>query len=430
MEPHPPEKEQFKREVKSKLAWLSTPLALQWAAIILLLMTLIFALWSATTRAPQNKTSSASPTSTPKVTPTASATPAVKISTGPAPAAPLTPPAGYVIHVFAGNLGTARDLQFTPAGTLLVSDPKAQTVTALPDSDRDGVADSAKVVLGGGVDTHGLAFYGGKLYVAELGQVVRYNWDEATLTATPDKTLFDLPAVNDDHNKRTLVFDGSGHLFVSVGSTCNVCRETDNRNATIMQSDADGNNLRVYATGLRNAPFMAINPTNSELWATEMGRDYLGDNTPPDEIDSIADGGNYGWPICYGDKIHDTNFDKNTYIADPCARTIAPIFQVPAHNAPLGLAFIKSPQFPSTQQGDLIVAYHGSWNRTVPDGYKLVRLTVRGKAIVGTSDFLTGFITGRDVLARPVDITFDTSGNLFVSDDKAGAIYIIQKQPS
>ncbi|HSX01623.1 MAG TPA: PQQ-dependent sugar dehydrogenase [Candidatus Saccharimonas sp.] len=366
--------------------------------------------------------------------PTTSASPAATpapyaVSSGAAPGFAATLPPGYVIHQFASGLGAARDLVFTPGGTLLVSNPDARTVTALPDANHDGLADSAAVILHGGEDTHGLAFYQGQLYVAELTRVVRYHWDESTLTASFDKALFDLPSPNPDHNKRTLAISPDGRLFVSVGSTCNVCHEPDGRDATVIVSDTNGASPRVYATGLRNAAFLAINPATGELWSTEMGRDYLGDNLPPDEIDLVRDGQDYGWPICYGDRVHDTSFDHNTYIADPCARTAPPLWPVPAHNAPLGLAFIKSAQFPADQQGDLLVAYHGSWNRTVPDGYKVVRLHVQGNTITGSTDFLTGFISGRTVSARPVDLVFDATGSLYLSDDKTGTIYIIQKQP-
>jgi glucose/arabinose dehydrogenase len=381
------------------------------------------------------------PASTTPPAPTTSAAPAVAVSKGRAPAAPLQLPAGYIAHVFADGLGVARDLQFTPGGTLLISDPKANTVTALPDHNHDGVADAPKVVLRGtpGNDTvqpgaHGLAFHDGKLYVAETARVVRYNWDEASLTATLDRELFRLPTPGGNHGRRTLAFDTKGNLYVSVGSTCNVCRESDPRYATVLISDADGNNPHVFAAGLRNAPFLALNPTSGEIWTTEMGRDELGDNIPPDEINILRAGANnstanYGWPICYDDRIHDTQFDKAQYLADPCAQTIPPLFKVPAHNAPLGLAFIASSQFPAGQQGDLLVSYHGSWNRTVPDGYKVVRLTVRGNTVTGSTDFITGFISAdtRTVSGRPVDLTFDAAGNLYLSDDKTGAVYIIQR---
>lgn len=139
----------------------------------------------------------------------------------------------------------------------------------------------------------------------------------------------------------------------------------------------------------------------------------------------ISENGDYGWPTCYGDRIHDTDFDKNVYTEDPCLFTQSPVFKIPAHSAPLGLTFINSKQFPEDWQGDLLVAYHGSWNRSIPTGYKVVRMKVDGNAISGEEDFLTGFLQGNQALARPVDLIFDKAGFLYISDDKAGYIFKI-----
>ena len=347
------------------------------------------------------------------------------ISTGNVPKIPFVLPSGYVIHQFAEGLGSPRVMKFSPGGTLLVSDIQGNRIIALPDNKHQGAATSQKVVVSSGNHLHGLAFYGGKLYVAEVDKVVRYNWDERTLTASFDKVLFTLPG-NNDHNNRTITFDSSGRMYVSVGSTCDVCLESSPLSATVLISDADGNNPRVFAKGLRNAAFTAMNPVTNELWGTEMGRDYLGDNVPPDEINIIRAGADYGWPFCYGNKIFDTNFGRSQ--TDPCPNTQGPLYEIPAHSAPLGLSFINSPQFPGDWQNDLLVAYHGSWNRTVPSGYKIVHMKVVGNQITRVDDFLTGFLQGGMPLARPVDLVFDSLGNLYISDDKAGNIYLVQKQ--
>lgn len=348
------------------------------------------------------------------------------ISSGAKPDIPFNLPNGFVIHVFAKGLENPRDLQFTEGGTLLVSNPQVNKIIALPDKNNDGVADEKKSVIQEGNHIHGLAFYNGKLFVAEADKVVRYIWDEKNLTATKDKILFSLPQ-NNNHNNRTLSFNNNGQMFVSIGSTCNVCIESPNKGGSVWISDENGNNPGVFATGLRNAPFSVINPKTNELWATEMGRDFLGDNTPPDEINIIKESLDYGWPNCYGDKIHDNNFDKRN---NSCQNTKSPIFQIPAHSAPLGLTFINSAQFPADWQGDLLVSYHGSWNRSTPSGYKVVHMKVNGNSILRADDFITGFIQGNtndSALARPVDLTFDKNGNLYLSDDKAGNIFIIQK---
>lgn len=356
---------------------------------------------------------------------------------------PLNLPNNFQIGVFAKNLGQARDLEFTSDGTLIVSIPSKGVVVALPDKNNDGVADEVKEVLTNLDKPHGLAFNNGKLFVAEETQVVRYNWNQNKLTVTQDKILFNLPA-GGRHFTRTIAFAKNGQMFVSIGSSCDVCFEKHPYLAAVIVSDADGNNPRLWAKGLRNAVFITVNPQTDELWGTEMGRDFLGDNLPPDEINIIKDGNSstnsgpreYGWPLCYGNRIHDTNFDKNLYIQTipqpPCGTTEPPVYEIAAHSAPLGLAFINSQQFPTEWQGDLLVALHGSWNRSTPIGYKVVRLDLKGNSVKGEDDFLSGFLEGASgpsgALGRPVDLIFDKVGSLYISDDKAGVIYKVIKK--
>jgi glucose/arabinose dehydrogenase len=351
----------------------------------------------------------------------------IKIYPGAVPGIPFVLPAEFAIHIFANNLGNPRDLQLSKGGTLLVSSPNRGIVYALPDKNNDGIGDENVTVVSGENHPHGLAFYSNKLYVADVDKIVSFDWDEKNLKATGRKVLFSLPQ-NINHNSRTIIFDSKGTMYVSVGSTCNVCDETSNFSGTIIVSDSQGNSPAIFAMGLRNAPFMQFNPATNELWATEMGRDYLGDNLPPDEINIIKSNNNYGWPNCYGNKIPDTNFNFSA----TCQNTVAPIYEIPAHSAPLGLVFINSTQFPNDWQGDLLVAYHGSWNRSVPTGYKVIHFKVNGGIITDPEDFLTGFMSPdangiNQVLGRPVDLIFDSSGNLYLSDDKSGNIYKIGK---
>lgn len=332
---------------------------------------------------------------------------------------------GFLIHVFASGLTGPRDLEFSPSGTLFVSQPATNSVVALPDRDGNGVADTVKTVVSGLGHAHGIVFHNGKLYVAGEKQVNRYSWDESSLSASIEKKLFSLPA-NSDHNNRTLVFDKKGNLYISLGSTCNVCRESPLKGGSILVSNEGGEPPKVLATGLRNAAFLAFSPLTGQLYATEMGRDYLGDNSPPDELNIIQENQDYGWPNCYGDKIPDLTFNKS---AD-CSKSTSPIYKFDAHSAPLGLVFITSSQFPASWQNDLLVALHGSWNRSKAVGYKIVHLSLKNGKVTNFSDFLTGFNPGDqkdDSLGRPVDMAFDKLGNLYVSDDKAGSIYVIQK---
>lgn len=344
---------------------------------------------------------------------------------GASPDIPLKLPEGYRIGVFAKNIEKPRDLQLSPGGNMLVSSPSTGKVFVMVDRNSDGVADETKELISGLEWPHGLAFHDNKLFVADLNKVNRYSWNEEGLIATFEKTLFDLPK-SGGHVTRSLAITPSGTLYVTIGSTCNVCVEASELYAAVGISDIEGNNLRLFAKGLRNSVFLKLNPTTGELWATENSRDWLGDDLPPEEINIIRDGKDYGWPYCYGDRVHDKDFDKSGP-SSRCEETVAPIFKIQAHSAPLGLVFIKSTQFPDEWQGDLLVAYHGSWNRSVPTGYKIVRLEVDGNNIAKQEDFLTGFLDGSNALGRPVDLEFNKNGALFLSDDKANAVYKIVK---
>lgn len=340
---------------------------------------------------------------------------------------PLRLPQGVSISVFASGLGQARDLTFDPNGTLLVSVPKSGTVLALPDEDGNGVADQTDTVIANLNKPHGVAFHCSEhgdpcaLYVAEENRVVLYDYVLESHRASPVDVLVDLPSGR-GHETRSLLFLPDGRFLTSIGSSCNVCEEGDTRRASILISNEDGTGTRTFATGLRNAVFLALRPDTGEVWATEMGRDLLGDDTPPDEINVITDGGDYGWPFCYGQTVRDTTFRGSE---DHGCGVPAKV-DLQAHSAPLGLAFIPD-TWPEEYRGDLLVSFHGSWNRTVPTGYKVVRIRLAQDGTVeGTEDFITGWLQGGDdALGRPVDLLFAPDGTLYLSDDRAGVIYRI-----
>ncbi|MEK9146731.1 MAG: PQQ-dependent sugar dehydrogenase [Patescibacteria group bacterium] len=340
-------------------------------------------------------------------------------------------PPKFSLRIFAASLKGARDLELSPQGTILVSQPQEGKVIALPDANGDHKADKQITVASGLSRPHGLAFYGGKLFIAEETKVSRYRWNEETSSATLEKKLFDLPK-GGRHFTRTMAFDSQGQLFVTIGSTCDVCFENHQFLAAVIVSDFEGNNPRLFAKGLRNAVFITTHPQTGELWGTEMGRDFLGDNLPPDEVNIIKEGRDYGWPLCYGNRVHDTDFDEKVYIQivpqPPCGETEPPVYEVCAHCAPLGLQFVTTDKFPKDWQGDLLVAYHGSWNRSTPIGYKVVKINLENGKAAGVEDFITGFLTGSLVVARPVDLIFDQNGALYVSDDKGGFIFKINYQ--
>jgi glucose/arabinose dehydrogenase len=339
---------------------------------------------------------------------------------------PLELPTGFQISILTNKVPGARDLQVTPENNLLVTLPAKGKVVYLSLKEDHP---EPKEILTGLYNPHGLAFYNNKLFVAEENQVSRYSWDEKNLRAKLEKKLFTtdnakIPS-GGGHRTRSIVFDNEGRLYISIGSTCNVCIEKNSWNAAVIQTDQEGNNPQIFSKGLRNAVFLATNPETNQIWVTEMGRDNLGDDLPADEINILKKDGDYGWPYCYGQKVFDQNFGQQS--ASYCQKTISPIFEIPAHSAPLGIAFVKSTQFPGDWQGDALVAYHGSWNRSEPTGYKVVRMKRSGDRLTSAEDFLTGFTTNRQLYGRPVDVTFDAAGNLYVSDDKAGQIYKVEK---
>ena len=341
-------------------------------------------------------------------------------------------PEGFHIAAFATDVDGARMLTFTPGGVLLASESGENKIVALPDAKHTGKAERAVTVLSGLNEPHGIAFYEGKLYIAENDKVRRYDWDEANLRATNPVKLTDLPT-GGGHSTRSLLFHG-GKMYVSAGSSCNVCVEKDQRRATVMEFNPDGTGQKIFAKGLRNSVGLAVNPKTDTVWVTVNGRDWLGDDLPPETIYDLGHGGvDAGWPYCYGDRIFDSEFAKSVDPAlgpDRCKNVIEPKLQMQAHSAPLGLAFYEGTMFPPEYRNNIFVVFHGSWNRNVPTGYKVVRVKLddKGQPIGGAQDFITGWIAPGETkkgrwMGRPVGIAFGSDGSMYVSDDAGGVIY-------
>ncbi len=370
---------------------------------------------------------------------------------------PLTLPKGFAISIFAQNLPGARDMVMDNFGNLWVSQTKEGKIVQL--EVKDGLVVRKNEVFKNLNNPHGLAIEGTMLYFAEETKVSRV----ALYSDGQVEKLTDLPK-GGRHYTRSLLFGSDGRLYISIGSSCDVCYEKDERLAAIYSMNKDGSDFSMAAKGLRNSVFMAINPADGKIWATEMGRDNLGDNLPPDEINIIsvqsgveetadnqrglksssgraAEPLDFGWPVCYGKNIHDINFDKNTYIQNPCSQKTPSYIDLPAHSAPLGLSFIPESGWPEEMQNDLILAFHGSWNRTEPTGYKIVRIKLGDKGeYLGmdstgspqVEDFIFGWLSkdGKSSLGRPVDVLALPGGIMYISDDKAGVIYKLQYLPS
>jgi len=342
----------------------------------------------------------------------------------------LTVPPGFAIDVFADKVGSVRFMAIDPAGTLLVSEPSAGRVLALPDKNGDGKADSVQTVVTGLDQPHGLAFHDGALYIAETSRVQRFAYDPATMKATQPALLARLPS-GGGHWTRTVVFGPDGRMYVSVGSSCNVCRESDKRRAAILRFNADGSGEQLFSTGLRNAVGLAIHPATGALWATVNERDWRGDDLPPDYVTEVREGSVHGWPDCVtvrGRPQADTSFAKGA----ACDKVAPPSVELQAHSAPIGLAFYTGTQFPEEYRGSLFVAYRGSWNRTLPTGYKIVRIRFRDGQPTGSplvEDFATGWLEGTSAWGRPVDLVVGRDGALYLSDQGGGRIYRITHRP-
>ena len=329
---------------------------------------------------------------------------------------PLTVPGSYKFDTFFDLKGELpRVLTFDENGTLFASLTSSGKVVAIVDENFDLRVDKKIDVLTGLNKPHGIAFKDGYLYVAETDGVSKYPYNYKNFSVGTKQKLFDLPG-GGRHFTRTIGISNN-KLYTSVGSSCDTCVEKSNLRASILVSNLDGSDLKVFAKGLRNTVFFDFD-SSGKIWGTDMGRDNLGDNLPPDEVNIIEEGKDYGWPYCYGAKIKDLKFNSDRTIS--CEQTESPLFELPAHSAPLGFVFDSS--------GNAIIALHGSWNSSTKVGYKVIKLNTFAGGVSGMEDLITGFLENQDsVLGRPVGLVFDKNGRLFISDDKTGLIYIFYR---
>jgi glucose/arabinose dehydrogenase len=335
---------------------------------------------------------------------------------------------GYTVSLYA-EVPKARFLRSTPAGDLLVSVPReGSIVRLLRDADGDGLPDGRDVLLSGLDKPHGMDLHDGWLYVGEGSAIARVRFDAEsgeTLGAI-ERVVTGLPE-GGNHWTRTVRVGPDERLYVTVGSSCNVCIEEDERRAAMLRFRLDGTEAEIHARGLRNAVGFDWRPGTDELFATDNGRDLLGDDEPPCELNRIVPGGDYGWPVASGDRRLDPDFGAGQEAR--AAASIPPAHGFGAHNAPLGIVFLRSDRQPEPYRGRALVALHGSWNRTRKDGYKVVSLSWADDGTVREEDFLTGFLVEDDVIGRPVDVAEADDGTIFVSDDYAGAVYRVTALP-
>lgn len=330
------------------------------------------------------------------------------------------------VTLFARLPGPARMLQFAADGSLFVSIPELGAIYQLRDPDQDGFAEQPTLYHYGLDRPHGLVWNDGKLFVAETSRLIELR--DQNRDGQVDRVREVLAGLPDDggHWTRSLARGKDRFLYLSVGSRCNACEEADPRRATVLRVDPETGATEIFATGLRNSVGLTFNPAGTQLWGSDNGRDMLGDNLPPDEVNRLVSGGDYGWPYCYGDRVPDPDLGD----AERCADTLAAAVELPAHSAPLGIAFGDRLAAPEKYRNSLYVAFHGSWNRSVPTGYKLIRIPFTdGQPSGSGKEFLAGWLEEGKAWGRPVAPAVGPDGHLYLTDDRADAIYRISWNP-
>lgn len=344
----------------------------------------------------------------------------------------LTLPEGFAVNVFASGLGNARMMAVAPDGTVFLTRRAEGDVVALVDQDGDGVADDPQVnVVASDLPyVHGITFsQNNQLYLATDTNVFVADWLGGPNIGPLTEIISTLPG-GGQHPNRTLAFGPDGALYITVGSTCNACAEPNPESATILRAAADGSGREVYAAGLRNTIGFGWHPATGELWGMDHGSDWRGDEQPPEELNRLEMGSNYGWPFCFSDQQPDVylpaeppgGLGREAY----CERTVAPVLEYTAHSAPIGMIFYTADQFPAEYVNDAFVAMRGSWNRNPPTGYKVVRVLFDDSGQpTGFEDFLTGFLIEDQVanFGRLAGVAVAADGTLLISEDQNGVIY-------
>nr|WP_298998791.1 sorbosone dehydrogenase family protein [uncultured Allomuricauda sp.] len=334
-------------------------------------------------------------------------------------------PDGFKIEVYADKVDGARSMAMGSEGTLFVSTRNDKTVYAIQDRDKDYKADRI-IVLDSTLEVpNGIAFKDGSLYVAEVNRLLRYDNIEEELENPPTPTVvYDDYPTEFHHGWKYIAFGPDDKLYVPVGAPCNICDSTvaDQRYASITRMDADGSNREIYAHGVRNTVGFTWHPETKEMWFTDNGRDMMGDDIPPCELNRITEKGqHFGYPFCHGGVVKDPEFGD----LRPCEDFVPPVQAMGAHTAPLGVKFYTGNMFPKKYKYQAFIAEHGSWNRSKKVGYKVSLVELEDNKAVSYTTFLEGWLDdeSQEQFGRPVDILFLEDGSMLVSDDYGDAIY-------
>lgn len=339
----------------------------------------------------------------------------------------LRVPEGFTISVFAQDIKNVRSMTLSPSGTLFAGSRDEGKVYAMKDENKDGKADKVMVIAEKLDKPTGITFHNGDLYVSEISRILIYRGIENKLNSPPAPEVLGYTFPTEEHHGWKFIdFGPDGKLYVPVGAPCNICNKEseDKRFASIMRMDADGKNAEIYAHGVRNTVGFAWHPTTKELWFTDNGRDWMGDDTPPCELNYAPQPGmHFGFPYCHGTTVLDPEHGKGKN----CTDYVLPIQNLDPHVAPLGMTFYNGKTFPEKYRNGAFIAEHGSWNRTKPIGYRVTFVQLDGNKAVSYEIFAQGWLKDNgNRTGRPVDVLQWTDGSLLVSDDYGNAIYRIQ----
>lgn len=337
-------------------------------------------------------------------------------------------PEGFRIEIFAENVNNARSMVMGDKGTLFVGTRGAGNVYAIVDEDKDGKADKQYTISQGLYMPNGVAFKDGALYVAEVDKIWRFDNIEDNLETPPQKVLVSDKLPSDRHHGwKYIAFGPDGKLYVPVGAPCNICddHKKSPQYSSITRMNADGSDHEVYAHGIRNTVGFTWHPQTSDMWFTDNGRDMMGNDMPPDELNRADKAGmNFGYPYCHGGDIADPEFGEE----HNCSEFTPPVQKLGPHVAALGVKFYTGSMFPADYKGDILIAEHGSWNRDEPIGYRIMRVKLNGNEAVSYKPFAEGWLKNGEAWGRPVDILQLEDGSVLVSDDHANTIYRIVYQ--
>jgi len=331
-------------------------------------------------------------------------------------------PAGFTLSIFADNLPNARSLALGDNGVVFVGTGSESEVYAVQDSNGDGVADKRYIVANHLYMPNGVAYKDGSLYVAEINRILRFDRITQQLDSPPKPVVvYDQFPSDQHHGWKYLRIGPDNKLYTSVGAPCNICEPKKDIFSSLVRLNTDGSGFEILARGIRSSVGMDWQPETNALFFTDNGRDYMGDDLPSEELNQwTAIGEHFGFPYCHGGDILDPEFGAKK----KCRQFTAPAWKFKAHMAPLGMRFYRGGQFPAEFKNQLFVAEHGSWNRTEPQGYRVVLVKFKEDKPVSEQVFIDGWLSkDGNVYGRPVDILEMPDGSLLVSDDKLGVIY-------